>query len=78
MKNKIKWNLKSSNIGVYIKLFVENWDEMLFWLEKINYNLLIIFILFINSVFIDVEVLGEIFVYCLGIFVKFFLYLCYW
>lgn len=78
LKNKIKWNLKSSNIGVHIKLLVENWDEMLIWLEKINYNSLTIFIPFTNSIFIDAEALGEILVYCLGISAKFFSYLRYW
>lgn len=34
--------LKKKKLGFHIKLRIENGDEMLFWLETINYNSLTI------------------------------------
>lgn len=60
-KNKFKWNLKKDNLGFHIKLRIENGDEMLFWLETIDYNsLTIIFMQSTSSNFTEAEAAGEI------------------
>lgn len=53
--------LKKINLSFHIKLRIENWDEMLFWLETINYNsLTIIFMQSTSSTFTEAEAAGEI------------------